>query len=93
MNNKILILTPITGLNLERKFKGNLIEIISDPILESLKADDSVIAIFVNPNKSKLYINEKLLRIGASSLLIDIERQLYHYTLGRYANKEKIAMS
>ena len=39
------------------------------------------------------WINEKLLRIGASSLLIDIERQLYHYTLGRYANKEKIAMS
>ena len=39
------------------------------------------------------WINEKLLRIGASSLLIDIERQLYHYALGRYANKEKIAMS
>ena len=39
------------------------------------------------------WINEKLLRIVASSLLIDIERQLYHYTLGRYANKEKIAMS
>jgi len=32
------------------------------------------------------------LRIGASSLLIDIERQLYHYTSGRYANKEKLAI-
>ena len=32
------------------------------------------------------WINPKLLRIGASSLLIDIERQLYHYTSGRYAN-------
>jgi len=39
------------------------------------------------------WINKNLLRIGASSLLIDIERQLYHYALGRYANKEKIAMS
>jgi len=38
------------------------------------------------------WINPKLLRIGASSLLIDIERQLYHYALGRYANKEKLAL-
>ena len=39
------------------------------------------------------WMNSSLFRIGASSLLIDIERQLYHYALGRYANKEKIAMS
>ena len=39
------------------------------------------------------WINPNLLRIGASSLLIDIERQLYHFSEGRYANKEKIAMS
>ena len=39
------------------------------------------------------WLNPNLLRIGASSLLIDIERQLYHYAVGRYANKEKIAMS
>jgi len=38
------------------------------------------------------WINHKLLRIGASSLLIDIERQLYHFAVGRYANKEKIAV-
>ncbi len=38
------------------------------------------------------WINPKLLRIGASSLLIDIERQLYHFALGRYANKEKLAI-
>ena len=37
------------------------------------------------------WINPKLLRIGASSLLIDIERQLYHFAVGRYANKDKIA--
>ena len=41
----------------------------------------------------KTWINSSLLRIGASSLLIDIERQLYHFAEGRYANKEKMAMS
>ena len=39
------------------------------------------------------WINPKLLRIGASSLLIDIERQLYHYAYGRYATKDKLAMA
>ena len=39
------------------------------------------------------WIDPKLLRIGASSLLIDIERQLYHFAIGRYANKEKFAIS
>ena len=39
------------------------------------------------------WMNSDLFRIGASSLLIDIERQLYHYVLGRYANKEKMAIS
>ena len=38
------------------------------------------------------WVNPKYLRIGASSLLIDIERQLYHFALGRYANKEKLAI-
>ena len=38
------------------------------------------------------WLNPKYLRIGASSLLIDIERQLYHFALGRYANKEKLAI-
>ena len=38
------------------------------------------------------WISPKLLRIGASSLLIDIERQLYHFAVGRYANKDKIAI-
>ena len=39
------------------------------------------------------WINPSLFRIGASSLLIDIERQLYHYAFGRYATSNKIAMS
>jgi len=39
------------------------------------------------------WINPRLLRIGASSLLIDIERQLYHHALGRYATKDRLAMA
>ena len=39
------------------------------------------------------WINPSLLRIGESSLLIDIERQLYHYVFGRYATKDKLAMA
>ena len=39
------------------------------------------------------WVNPSLFRIGASSLLIDIERQLYHYALGRYATINKMAMS
>ena len=39
------------------------------------------------------WINPSLLRIGASSLLIDIERQLYHHAIGRYATKDRLAMS
>ena len=39
------------------------------------------------------WVNPSLFRIGASSLLIDIERQLYHYALGRYATNNKMAMS
>ena len=39
------------------------------------------------------WIHPSLLRIGASSLLIDIERQLYHYIFGRYATKDKLAMA
>jgi len=39
------------------------------------------------------WINPNFFRIGASGLLIDIERQLYHYALGRYATHNKMAMS
>ena len=39
------------------------------------------------------WIDPNFFRIGASSLLNDVERQLYHFALGRYANKEKIAIS
>ena len=49
--------------------------------------------ILVYEELGNTWIDPSLLRIGASSLLIDIERQLYHFAAGRYANKEKIAMS
>ena len=39
------------------------------------------------------WLNPSLLRIGASSLLIDIERQLYHHAFGRYATNDKLAMA
>jgi len=49
--------------------------------------------ILVYEELGNTWVDPSLLRIGASSLLIDIERQLYHFVAGRYANKEKIAMS
>ncbi len=39
------------------------------------------------------WMQPNLFRIGASRLLIDIERQLYHYALGRYATINKMAMA
>jgi len=39
------------------------------------------------------WLNNSLFRIGASSLLGDIERQLYHYVTGRYAAAHELAMA
>jgi len=39
------------------------------------------------------WLNNKLFRIGASGLLTDIERQLFHYVTGRYAAAHELAMS
>ena len=39
------------------------------------------------------WMNSSLFRIGASSLLIDIERQLYHHAFGRYATHDKLAIA
>jgi len=49
--------------------------------------------ILVYEELGNIWVDSSLLRIGASSLLIDIERQLHYFAAGRYANKEKIAMS
>ncbi len=49
--------------------------------------------ILIYEELGKNWLDPKLFRVGASSLLNDVERQLYHFALGRYANKEKIAIS
>jgi len=38
------------------------------------------------------WLNNSLFRLGASSLLTDIERQLFHYVYGRYAAQHELAM-
>ena len=49
--------------------------------------------ILVMEELSEDWLNPNLLRIGASSLLIDIERQLYHHAFGRYATHDKLAIA
>merc|ERR1711902_349578 len=39
------------------------------------------------------WLNNNMFRIGASSLLIDIERQLFHWVTGRYAAAHELALS
>jgi len=39
------------------------------------------------------WLRNDLFRIGASSLLTDIERQLYHYVTGRYASAHQLPMA
>jgi deoxyribose-phosphate aldolase len=39
------------------------------------------------------WLNNSLFRIGASGLLTDIERQLFHYVTGRYAAARELAMA
>ena len=39
------------------------------------------------------WLSSHLFRLGASALLIDIERQLFHYVYGRYAAAHEIPMS
>lgn len=39
------------------------------------------------------WLNNNMFRIGASGLLLDIERQLFHWVTGRYAAAHELAMS
>jgi len=39
------------------------------------------------------WLNNKMFRIGASGLLTDIERQLFHWVTGRYAAAHELAMA
>jgi len=49
--------------------------------------------ILMNEELGSDWLKPELFRIGASGLLMDIERQLYHYVFGRYATNDKIAMA
>ena len=49
--------------------------------------------ILIKEELGNKWLCNKLFRIGASSLLGDIERQLYHYTTGRYAAAHEFAMA
>lgn len=39
------------------------------------------------------WLNNAMFRIGASGLLTDIERQLFHWVTGRYADSQELAMA
>jgi len=49
--------------------------------------------ILIKEELGEAWLNNNLFRIGASGLLIDIERQLFHYITGRYAASHELAMS
>ncbi|PPR47045.1 MAG: Deoxyribose-phosphate aldolase [Alphaproteobacteria bacterium MarineAlpha5_Bin9] len=49
--------------------------------------------ILINEELGSDWLKPELFRIGASSLLMDIERQLYHYVFGRYATNDKMAIA
>jgi deoxyribose-phosphate aldolase len=49
-------------------------------------AKDSIVwLILMNEELGAEWTTNKFFRIGASGLLTDIERQIYHYVTGRYA--------
>ena len=49
-------------------------------------AKDSIVwLMLMNEELGSEWTTNKLFRIGASGLLTDIERQVYHYVTGRYA--------
>merc|ERR1712212_236135 len=49
--------------------------------------------IMIKEELGNKWLNNNLFRIGASSLLTDIERQLFHWVTGRYAAAHELAMS
>ena len=49
--------------------------------------------ILIKEELGDLWLTNKLFRIGASGLLLDIERQLFHYVTGRYAAAHELALS
>lgn len=57
-------------------------------------AKDSLVwLILIKEELGDSWLNNDCFRIGASGLLTDIERQLFHYVTGRYAAANEFAMS
>jgi len=57
-------------------------------------AKDAIIwLILIKEELGDQWLNNQLFRIGASGLLTDIERQLFHWVTGRYAAAHELAMS
>ena len=63
MKKKILSITPIRHIKgvVEELSKFQTVEIIDDPSLNELEPDDEVVAIYTNPNKSRVYIGSDFL--------------------------------
>ena len=51
------------------------------------------VEVLIKEELGNKWLCNNLFRIGASSLLGDIERQLYHYATGRYAASHEFAMA
>jgi len=49
--------------------------------------------ILIKEELGDAWLNNNMFRIGASGLLLDIERQLFHWVTGRYAAAHELAMS
>jgi len=57
-------------------------------------AKDAIVwLILIKEELGDQWLNNQLFRIGASGLLTDIERQLFHWVTGRYAAAHELAMS
>jgi len=49
--------------------------------------------ILIKEELGNSWLRNSMFRIGASGLLTDIERQLFHWVTGRYADSQELAMS
>jgi len=49
--------------------------------------------ILIKEELGNSWLNNQMFRIGASGLLTDIERQLFHWVTGRYADAQELAMA
>ena len=89
LNNSLVMLRMIRGFH---EFSGKKIGFKPAGGISTAKSVLEFL-ILVMEELGEDWLNPNLLRIGASSLLIDIERQLYHHAFGRYATHDKFAIA